>query len=332
MNLIKKLIATIALTGALAGQSGGASAQTHASADMPLADVHFHLMLFMTPEELQARARRHNIRWIVSAGAIGSRSAGEPWNRDLAVHRIFGDAYVPGAGGAEVYRAERDQGVQFFNATDNDRRDEVLMQIDANLRSRKSSIIETFPNAENSSVDPLRRRRVATDGIFFQELMRLSAAVKTPLPMHMEWHSESVSQLEKLLSQHPNGTVVLSHCGKTTVAEDIRGLFKRHSNVMCDLGFRSIPQAQAESQLDPRRLIYWPAGFMRSADTKADWLRLIEEFPDRFMVAIDDVHTWDQYDDVVSATRSGLLAKLTPTTAEMVAWRNAVKLYRLSPP
>lgn len=42
---------------------------------VPIADVHFHYMAFMTPEDLRVRVDRHNVRWVVSAGA---QDAGGP--------------------------------------------------------------------------------------------------------------------------------------------------------------------------------------------------------------------------------------------------------------
>ena len=71
---------------------------------------------------------------------------------------------------------------------------------------------------------------------------------------------------------------------------------------------------------------------MRSAGLKPEWLQLVEDHPDRFMVAIDDVTSWEQFDEVVTAIRTGLLDKLTPATAEKVAFRNAVRVYRLTAP
>jgi hypothetical protein len=59
---------------------------------------------------------------------------------------------------------------------------------------------------------------------------------------------------------------------------------------------------------------------------------LIEDYPDRFMVAIDDVRSWDEYAGVVAAIRQGVLAKLSPATAEKVAYKNAVRLFSLKDP
>lgn len=330
-NIAQTWRRTLGSLAAIAGLlvSGLCAAQESSASSMPLIDVHFHLMPFMRPETLEARMDKNHVALAISAGAIGGPQIGDPRVRDADVTLRLADRYIPASGSGELYRAERAAGVNLFTDAANPYRTDALARLLDQRYSGRRAIPETFPNAENSSVDPMRRRRVPTDGPFFQELMKLAVQEKLPLPMHMEWHPESVAQLANLLRAFPEGTVVLSHCGKITVADDIRLFFEQHTNVYCDLGFRGAPLASQESLKDPKRLIYWPSGLFRKADIKPDWLKLINDFPERFMMAIDDVHSWEQYDEVVAAIRDGVLAKLDPVVAEQVAYRNALKVYRL---
>ena len=305
-------------------------------AELPIADVHFHYMAFMKPEELLARMDKHNIRWVVSAGAqgmagvAGSVSAGKnPWMRDSDLKHELKDRFVAAVGGPETFQGERRDGPPFYTDASNLWAVAAIQRMNDLLKNDKRSFVEMFPNAENSSLEPMRRRRLPTNAPFFKELMTLAVRHNVPVPMHMEWHPDSVAQLGELLAEFPQGVVVLSHCGKITVADDLRPFFQKYPNVYCDLGYRSSPQGERESQKDPRRLIYWSGGFLRKADIKQDWLQLVEDFPDRFMVAIDDVVSWEQYDQVVAATREAVIAKLTPATAEKVAYRNALKVFGL---
>lgn len=322
----------------LAGCAGlSAHAQTGPSdaASLPIADVHFHYLAFMTPDELRARMDKHRIAWTVSAGAqgaggaAGSPGAKNPWIRDSELRNAIGDRFVPAVGGPETFQGERREGTALYTDPKNAWAVATVERIDELLKQDRRALTELFPNAENSSMEPMRRRRLPTNAPFFKEMMRLGARHKVPVPMHMEWHPESVAQLSDLLQEFPEANIVLSHCGKTSEAQDLRPFFQKHPNVFCDLGYRSSPQGENESRRDPRRMIYWGANLFRKADIKPEWLALVEEFPDRFMLAIDDVVSWEQYDQVVSATREGVLAKLTPSTAEKVAYRNAVRLFGL---
>ena len=306
------------------------------AAELPIADVHFHYMAFMKAEDLRARMDKHNVRWVVSAGAqgmgggTGAATAGKnPWMRDSDLKHELKDRFVAAVGGPETFQGERRDGTAYYTDPGNLWAIDSIRRMNDLLKSDRRSFVEFFPNAENSSLEPMRRRRLPTNAPFFKEVMKLAVAHNVPVPMHMEWHSESVAQLGELLTEFPQGVVILSHCGKITVADDIRPFFQKYSNVYCDLGYRSSPQGDGESRKDPRRLIYWSSGLLRKADINPGWLKLVEDFPDRFMLAIDDVLSWEQYDQVVTATREAVLAKLTPTTAEKVAYKNALRVFGL---
>lgn len=300
-----------------------------AAQNLPIADVHFHLMLFMTPQELRERMEKNKVRWVVSAGAIGGTPLGSPAARDNDARKHLGASFIPAAGGSEIYLTEKNEGTAFYTDAQSPRREVVLKQIEEQLKAGPRVLVETYPNAESTSVDPLRRRRLATDAPFFREALALAVRHDIPLPMHMQWHPESVAQLGALLSEFPQGRVLLSHCGSVSSAEEIRKFFTRFPNVYCDLGFRGMPQLANDRLRDQGRVVYWPDGAYGKAGMQADWLKVVEDYPDRFMLAVDDVHSWQQYDAVVESLRTGVLARLTPASAEKVAYKNALKLFRL---
>jgi hypothetical protein len=334
VTALKRCLAATLLT--CSGWSVMAQVPVIDVSDLPIADVHFHYMAFMSPDELRARMDKHNVRWVVSAeaqgaaGAAGSPGAKNPWIRDSELKFELKDRFVAAVGGPEAFNGERRDGAAFYTDPKNLWAVAAVERMTDLLKQDRRTFVELFPNAENSSMEPMRRRRLPTNAPLFKEIMSLATQYKVPVPMHMEWHPESVAQLSELLVEFPQANVVLSHCGKTTVAEDLRPFFQKHRNVYCDLGYRSSPQGENESRKDPRRMIYWSSNLLRKADIKTDWLKLMEDFPDRFMLAIDDVVSWEQYDQVVAATREGVLAKLTPATAVNVAYRNAVHSFGLA--
>lgn len=318
---------TLGLTflAAIALGSGPACADP---ATLPIADAHFHLMRFMTPEELKARMEKNNVRWVVSSGAQGIPGTASPTARDAQAAERIGPNFVPAVGSGDIFVSERELGAAFYDGEATaSRRQAVLDVIDNAFKSGRPVLPETFPNAENSSADPMRRRRLATDGPFFRALYDVATRNGRPLVMHLEWHPESMRQLESLLASQPKGVLVLQHCGKTTRAEQIRPILEKYPQVFCDLAFRSPPQATNESRTDPNRTIFWHGVF--GGGIKPDWRGLIEDFPDRFMVAIDDVHSWSEYDEVVVAIRKGLLPQLKPDTAEKLAYRNALRVFQI---
>jgi predicted TIM-barrel fold metal-dependent hydrolase len=321
-----------AATAFLAGSVFAQDARTSQAAALPLADVHFHLMTFMAPADLKARMEKNNVQWTISAGAVGIPGVASPITRDAAAQQLLGDRFVPASGAMESFQAERKVGARFYTDDPSPERDDALRRIEEQMVAQPRVVAEMFPNAETSSVDPMRRRRVATDGPYFRQLLTIAKKQGRPVPMHMQFHGESVQQLSRLLQDHPDGAVLLSHCGKDAAAKDVRAMLEKHPNLYCDLSFRGAPLATVESRQDPARLIFWGSGLLQAAGIKPEWRQLIEDHPDRFMVGIDDVHSWGIYDDTVAAIREGVLAQLTPATAEKVAYRNAVRLFRLASP
>lgn len=321
-------MAALCLSGLQPASAQGAAADWRT---IPIVDAHFHLMRFMTPEELLARMDRHNITVTISSGAQGIPQVADPNTRDNAAAAKIGPRYIPAAGSYELLVAERTAGSGFYADPNSPDAATALGRTRDLLAQQPRAIGETFPNTERSHQDPKMRRRVATDGPVFQQLMRLGAQHQRPVLMHMEWHPDSVRQLGSLLEQHPNATVVLAHCGKTSLAADIRPFLQKYKNVHCDLSFRSFPQEEADYKRFPERTIFWPSTPKYPASLQSHWKALIEEMPDRFMAGIDDVHDWAQYDEVVRSIREGLLAQLSPVTMAKVAHENAQRVFRLTP-
>ena len=319
----------------LAAADGSAAApgaeSAKAARELPLADVHFHLMWFMSPEELKERMEKHNVRWVVGVGAIEGLTGKESFERDLEAKRLLGERYMPAVGWMSIRRADSDEGgVLIYTDPVNPRRDALLKLLDSQLSAEPQAVLgELHPNAESSSTVVQLKRRLPTDAPLFVELYRLAIKHRRPLPLHMQWHPDSVNRLGQLLQSDRQGTVLLAHCGKDTEAIQIREFFQIHPNVLCDLSYRSLPQTTREGSRDPARTIYWGDGMFRTAGAKPEWIQLIEDFPDRFMVGIDDVHSWGTYDDVIESIRTGLLPQLKPETAEKVAYKNAVRVFRL---
>jgi hypothetical protein len=291
------------------------------AAILPIADVHFHAMRFMSPPELATRMEARNIRWAGGGGAMSSPPQQTGTQRDDEFQAVLKERYIRAVGLGDIvqgYQKERDA---FFTDPDTPMQRTVLETLETHLKDGvATSIAEVHVNSRTSAPLPVVNRKVPADSAFMRRLMDLSARYQVPLSVHMQFDPDSVQQLHALLQAKPQGILVLAHCGKDTAAAQVRPFLEKYGNVHCDLSFRSTPQEKGRL---PERII-----FTRNSLDSA-WRALIEEFPDRFMVGVDDVHSWGEYEQVVDSIRLGLLARLTPPTAEKVAYRNGVRLFRL---
>ena len=91
-------------------------------------------------------------------------------------------------------------------------------------------------------------------------------------------------------------------------------MFEKHTNVSCDLSVRGIPPLQGRNAIH--------AAF-EDRNIRGNWKQLIEDYPERFIVGVDNVYSWEEYEKVIRAIRFGLLANLSLSTGEKVAYKNA---------
>lgn len=318
---LKGLVAAVALCAASVVSAADGELGADKAAGLPIADIHFHAMAFMSAADLAARMDALNVRWAGGAGAASAPPRLTGPQRDEEFQAFLKDRYIRATGLSEIAFGYRDERDPFFTGTDTPLQKSVLETLEGHLKEgRTTGIAEVHVNSRTSAPLAVLNRKVPADSSLMKKLMDLSARYKAPLSVHMQFDPDSVQQLHGLLQAKPDGILVLAHCGKDTVAEQVRPFLQKYGNVYCDLSYRSTPQEKGRF---PERIIF--------TKTSLDpaWRALIEEFPDRFMVGVDDVHSWGEYDQVVETLRVGLLARLSPGTAEKVASQNAVRLYRL---
>jgi predicted TIM-barrel fold metal-dependent hydrolase len=156
--------------------------------------------------------------------------------------------------------------------------------------------------------------KVRADSSTLEALLDLAGRYRRPLNLHAQWDSDTAQEVEQLAASNRGAQVMLAHCGSTADAAAIRRLFEHNANVVCDLSARGVPPLHGRgdsSAVDDERGI------------RGGWKRLIEDYPDRFAVGLDIPQNREEYEATVRAIRLGLLASLSPATAEKVAYRNA---------
>jgi predicted TIM-barrel fold metal-dependent hydrolase len=61
------------------------------------------------------------------------------------------------------------------------------------------------------------------------------------------------------------------------------------------------------------------------------WKAVIEAFPDRFMLGSDTCCGWDaHYTEAITEIRSNLLPYLSVDVIELVAYKNALRVFKLN--
>jgi hypothetical protein len=169
---------------------------------------------------------------------------------------------------------------------------------------------ETLPNYLE---ERLRRYRYVAIGEF--HLYGADADLPVPRRMvelarkHNLWlHAHSdVDAVERLLKQWPQARILWAHAGFDS-PERVAGMLRKHSNVWCDLAWRS--DHGAGGKVDPA------------------WRKVFLEFPDRFMVGTDTntPERWHYVPEHAAWSRAWL-SDLPRNVAEQIAWKNGERLF-----
>ncbi len=121
-------------------------------------------------------------------------------------------------------------------------------------------------------------------------------------------HSHSDAEaIERQFKQDPQARILWAHAGFDT-PERVRELLRQHSQLWCDLAFRS-DQASG-------------------GQVSSGWREAFLEFPDRFLVGTD-TFTPERWHFVVEHARwtREWLRSLPPAVAEQIAWKNGDRLF-----
>lgn len=207
---------------------------------------------------------------------------------------------------------------------------------DMNAAKQVEALIERYPGLWSGIGEVLTRHDALTaltagetaraDHPALMAVYKVAAKHRMPVLLHSNLSSlredEPIYQpeLENALKQHPDTRFVLAHAGTSESVEALQKpmknltdilsqLLKRYDNLYIDLSWsvRDHYLFEDEDQVDQ------------------DWLALIEDFPDRFLLGSDKVGKFKGLDKNLNGYQV-LLDKLPKETADRVARTNALAL------
>lgn len=289
------------------------------AASVPIADVHMHLYRGLTPDELRAAMDRNNVRWGGGVGPVG------PGYDPLEFSKTLGSRYFPAGAQAQQFVMFQAGGGNELTNADSPRFKALMEQLAGQFERKEiSGLGELVLNNNRSTAMPGFARKVRIDAEALQAMYALAQKNQGFVQLHADDDADSMAQIESMAKRYPDVPFILSHCLTRASALAARALLERHANLYCETSYRSTVRNGAP-MLRPHMI--------HTADsTDAAWLAVIEALPERFMVG-SDIYTKDvSYDAVIGAIRSGLLAKLSPTTMKKVAHENAQRVFRLPQP
>jgi len=148
---------------------------------------------------------------------------------------------------------------------------------------------------------------------YFPQIYDLAAEYRVPILLHIDPpNGPPIFHLEKALEAHPNTTIIFGHANAYNEPSNLKKLLTKHPNLYLDFfaGFTA----------------YNP----ESTNKLQDFIPLMEEYPDRFMLSTDSGFglTAEQAAKALYET----IDMLTPETALKIASQNYERLIELQPP
>jgi hypothetical protein len=277
--------------------------------EIPIADLHFHPEAKMSPSKIMQVMDDNNVQWAGLGVKLGKFKLWKKYSDEMD------GRFIPFAGQREFQVAFFKGGSSAMVDLDNPILSKFIRQVEGELETGKiKGIGELFIN-KNSKKQRKHNRKVKADAPIFRDLYQLLAKHGAFLAFHMEGDSDSMGQMESLLESDRNGRIIWNHCGTNTSSSDVRKLLERNSNLFCELSKRYLVKGNQRN-------------IFSKSQVDSDWLELIEDFSDRFMIGTD-AHSIKQYHQYIKVVREGLLSRLSPSTIRKVAYENAQHLFNL---
>ena len=288
-----------------------------AGTGLPIADLHFHPAQNFTAGDAAQWFDANGVRW-AGSGVKGSNMGGASTRKQYA--DALAGRYIAFGGQSDLNGIFKNGGLNAAEDAKNPNFLALLPKLEADLKSGAiHGIGEIFANTRASNPKEWMRRKMKIDAASNRALYALVGKYDAFITFHMHWDDDSVEQLEALIASQPSGKVLLNHCGIDSSASAMRAFFEKHANVYCELSARFKPKMPGKFQ---EREIF------NARKIHSDWKQLIEDFSGRFMVGTD-VEGDKKFGKAIRNVRSGLLANLSPETAEKVAYKNAARLFKL---
>lgn len=207
-----------------------------------------------------------------------------------------------------------------------------LNQLDGEVRSGNYFAMGEFEARHYPSNTNNRDVHMPLDSKAFEVVFKASSDTGVPFLIHHEAEDAMLPELESMLTKYPKAKVVWCHFGrnrnpvtwsKFTTPDTARELLNKYPNLYFDL-----VQSQPGSKYQTGYVDAIMYDTTLSTPTlKPEWKKVIEEYPDRFVLGSDiNGGRFGSYDQVMNIFRNIILPEMPKDIAEKIAYKNAWKL------
>jgi Tat protein secretion system quality control protein TatD with DNase activity len=279
-----------------------------------IADVHMHTYFRGGPssDAFMEQMDKNNVKW---GGAVGDYRA------DVADK--LKDRHIPAIGQMEFMEVFFSRGASALTDEEN----WTFKRLYKNAEEQfANGTIKGFGelHTDNHSSGPQNiRRTIRTDNPAIRKMYSIADKYNGFVQIHSQQDENFTADILKLAADFPNSITILSHCLPASQPRDLANLFNQRKNIVCEM---SATGSAHNKILGINR----PARAFDENGLRPAWRNLIETYPDQIMLGTDACCGWfNSYSDMVAEIRNNLLPYLPPDLMEKVAYKNAVRIFRL---
>lgn len=207
-----------------------------------------------------------------------------------------------------------------------------LEKLARDVRSGKYFAMGEFEARHYPSSTNNRDVHMPVDSEAMQVVLELSSEAGIPFLLHHEAEDALLPEVERMLVKYPKAKMIWCHVGrnrnpttwkKFQKADTVRDLLQKYPNLYFDL-VQSKPGSKYRGTGQVEGILYDLSS--ARAFLNSEWKKVLEEFPDRFVIG-SDINTgrFDDYHRVVQTFRDIVLGGIKKGAAEKFAFRNAWK-------
>jgi predicted TIM-barrel fold metal-dependent hydrolase len=282
---------------------------------LPMIDVEFHYGEKIKIEKLIKKMDENGVAltWLGPNERLGSEES-------VRLNEIYPDRFVPTAvhGDGKLWHSS-DKG--FLEKLTND------------VKSGKYFAMGEFEARHYPSDTNNRDVHMPVDSEAMRVVFELSSETGIPFLLHHEAEDELLPELERMLVKYPKVKLIWCHIGrnrnpvtwkKFRKADAAREFLSKYPNLYFDF-LASPPGSKYHGTGYIEGVMYKLSLWTVSLDP--EWKKVIEEFPDRFVLG-SDINTgrFDNYNRVMGTYRNIILKGVEKDVAEKIAFKNAWKL------
>ena len=281
---------------------------------IPIADIHMHTYFRGGPPSpaFLEQMDKNNVKW---GGAVGDY-------RDDVADKLK-ERYIPAVGQMEFMEVFFSRGASALTDEDNWTFKRLYKNAEEQFINGTIKGFGELHTNNHSSGPQNIRRTIRTDNPAIRRMYSIANKYNGFVQIHSQHDENFTADILKLSADFPNSISVLSHCLPASQPHDLANLFSQRKNIVCEMSATGSVHNKIQG-------INRPARAFDDNGLRPAWKNLIETYPEQIMIGTDACCGWfDSYSDMVAEIRHNLLPYLSPELMEKVAYKNAVRIFKL---